>query len=507
MNSTPFKNPFNIDVLIYLVLLLLVILFRFLVLVKFGFKYTDSDQTIMWLGLKDYAAGIFHEPRFYGQAYSSMIEALVGVPLYKLGMPASKVLPLITSVFALAPFVVISFFTLLKKSPKMALVIISIPLLLPVEYALLTTIPRGFVAGIFVATFGCLAIFYPKSKRGFFLLSFTGVIGFSLNFNAVLLFLPCFIYLFLENVKNKVFYLYTLIGLAFGFGVHFLVNYFYVLHPFNDVHKIVLHFSFSDIWIGIKKVDPFLNIMSPVFWKTGFLVLFAFATISVFLFRKSEYNKAISVLSIPIFIILTLGINKVHDGTLSIFYSYARMYMAIPVLLAVSLSFLKPNNSKLFYIYLLLPFIYLSYQVSQLNSVIDESLRPSNDDKVAVATVDKFEKECNHLQDICSAYKIDLVIIVNHPYCDFYDYGCTATMPDFPKTIRPSYERRTWRFIEDENVVYKNILFVDIGRNASSNPGVLEMIPNEIGMFVLKNNTRRTIDLFNQLPVPYRHYR
>jgi hypothetical protein len=507
MNHTPFKKPINIDVLIYLVLLVAVILFRVLVLVRFGFKYTDSDQTIMWLGLKEYANGIFHEPRFYGQAYSSMIEALIAVPLYKLGMPASKALPLITSIFALAPFIVISFFTLLKKSPKMALVIISIPLLLPVEYSLLTTIPRGFVAGIFVATFGCISLFYPKSKWGFFLLSFTGVIGFSLNFNAVLLFLPCFTYLFLENVKNKAFYLYTLIGFALGFGLHFLINYFYVLNPYNDVHKIVLHFSFNDIWLSIKKIDPFLNTMTPVFWKTGFLVLLAFVVISIWLFRKKEYNKALAVICIPAFIIFTLGINKVHDGTPSIFYSYARMYLAIPVLFAVSLSFLKPSNSKLFYIYLLLPFVYLTYQVSQLNSVIEESLLPSNDDKVAVATVDKFTDECNHLQDICTAHKIDLVIIVNHPYCDFYDYGCTAVMPDFPKTIRPSYERRTWRFMEDENTVYKNILFVDIGRNASSNPGVLEMLPNETGIFVLKNNTKRTIDLFDQLPVPYRQYK
>ena len=506
MNSTPFKKRLNIDVLIYLVLLLAVILFRFLVLLGFGFKYTDSDQTIMWLGLKDYAAGIFHEPRFYGQAYSSMIEALVAVPLYKMGMPANKCLPLVNSIFALAPFVLISYFTLLKKSSKMALVIISIPLLLPVEYSLLTTIPRGFVAGIFAATLGCLSIFYPKSKWGFFLLSFTGVIGFSLNFNAVLLFLPCLTYLFLENVKNRAFYLYTLIGLALGFGIHFGLNYFYVLHPFNDVHKIVLHFSFTDVWIGIKKIDPFLNTMSPIFWKTGFLVLVIFTVISIFLFIKKEFSKAVSVISIPILVIFTLGINKVHDGTLSIFYSYARMYLAIPVLLAVSLSFLKPINNKVFYIYLLLPFVFFIYQINQLNSVIEESLRPSNDDKVAVATVDKFEKECNHLQDICNTYKIDLVIIVNHPYCDFYDYGCTAYMPNFPKTIRPSYERRTWRFIEDENKVYKNILFVDIGRTDST-PGSLEKIPNETGIFLLKNNTKCTIDLFNQLPVPYRQYR
>lgn len=506
MNYAPFKKQFNIDVLIYLVLLFLVILYRYLVLVKFGFKYTDSDQTIMWLGLKEYAAGIFHEPRFYGQVYNSMMEALIAVPLYKLGMPACKSLPLITSVFALMPFVVISFFTL-KKSPKIALVIISIPLLLPVQYALLTTIPRGFVAGIFVAVFGCITLFYPKSKWGFFLLSFTGVIGFSLNFNAVLLFLPCFIYLFLKCIKNKTFYIYTLIGLALGFGIHFLVNYFYVLHPFNDVHKIALNFSFNDIWIGIKKIDPFLNTITPIFWKTGFLVLLMFVIIAIFLFRRKEYTKAFSVISIPVFVILTLGINKVHDGTPSIFYSYARMYLAIPVLLAVSLSFLKPNNSKLFYIYLVLPFAFFAYQISQLDTVIEKSLLPSNDNKVAVATVDKFAKECNHLQDICNTYKVDLVIIINHPYCDFYDYGCTAYMPNFPKTIRPSYERRTWRFIEDEKKVYKNILFVDIGRNASSNLGVLEMLPNETGVFLLKNNSKYTIDLFNQLPVPYRKYK
>src|SRR5687767_13455783 len=96
------------SVLLFYFLFLLVITERMIVLLKFGFVYTDSDQTIQWLGLKEYSQGIFHEPRFYGQAYNSMLEALFAVPFYKMGVPAHIILPIITSLLALLPYFIIA---------------------------------------------------------------------------------------------------------------------------------------------------------------------------------------------------------------------------------------------------------------------------------------------------------------------------------------------------------------------------------------------------------------
>ena len=507
MNQLSLKKNINPDALIYLLLLILVIIFRYLVLINFGYAYTDSDQTIMWYGLKEYAASIFNEPRFYGQSYNSMLEAFVAVPLYKQGMPAHTALPLVTSIFTLTPYVIISLFTFLKKSTKMALVILSIPLLLPVEYSLITTIPRGFVSGLFIAGFGCISMFYPKSRWSFFLLSFTGMLGFSINFNSVLLFLPCVAYLFLENIKNKAFYLYSFASISLGLGIHLWVQYFYVINPFYDFHKIDLFYSFKTLITSVKKLDIFFNDVTPIFWKTGFLVLFMFVFIGVLLVRKKEYKEALPIIGIPVFILFALGIGKVHDGTLKIFYPYSRMYLAVPVLLATSLSFFKIKNNNLFYAYLILPVTFFIVQITTLNSAIKESLLPANDDKVAVATVDRFTDKCSHLQYICHIRHIDLVVVINHPDCDFYNYGCTAFMPNFPKTLRPSYERRTWRLLEDENKVYTNILIIDVLRNPFTDNDIIQKIPDEEAMFMIKNNTKRTMDLFNEQHIFYRPYK
>jgi hypothetical protein len=111
----------------------------------------------MWQGVMDYSAGIFHEPRFYGQSYNLMLESLFAVPLYKLGIPIYKALPIITSFFTIFPYLLITFLTFRKKSTTAGLIILSIPLLLLNEYALITCLSRGFVTGIFQGE--------PNSKR------------------------------------------------------------------------------------------------------------------------------------------------------------------------------------------------------------------------------------------------------------------------------------------------------------------------------------------------------
>jgi len=64
----------------------------------------------MWHALKDFANGHFYEPRFYGQAYNTMLESLIAVPLFIAGIEANFALPIITSLLAIFPFVLISFF-------------------------------------------------------------------------------------------------------------------------------------------------------------------------------------------------------------------------------------------------------------------------------------------------------------------------------------------------------------------------------------------------------------
>ena len=508
MQQSVIKKYIQVDALIYLLILALVLIVRYLVLINFAFKYTDSDQSIMWLGLKDYSKGIFHEPRFYGQAYNSMLEALFTVPLYKLGLAAYKALPIVTSILTLLPYIIISLFAFLKKNTKISFVILSIPLLLPIEYSLITSLSRGFVTGICISAIGCIATFYPRSKFSFLFCGLIAILAYTINSNSVLLSFPCLLFLFLENIKNKYFYLFSSIGIIVGLIIHFWINYFYLLHPYYNLHQMQLDFSPGTLIASLTELDIYFNNTIPIFWGTGFLVLPLFLIIAFLLYRKKEYTKAITVALIPITIILSLGIGKVHDGTDSIFFSYSRMYLSIPILLGFSLSFFTGiTNSKLFYFYLLIPCTFFFYQINILNDKIAANISPSKNHVVSVIEVKKLADECNYLKTICTDNKIQLIVISDHWFYDFYDYGCPSCMDSFPNTLRPSYERRTWRLLEDERKIYPTILIIDTKRNFACEFNFVKKVDHTENFYIIENNKLHTMDLLNLIHIEYRKYK
>ena len=501
-------NNINKNWVIYFILLGLIIILRYKVLEDFAFKYTDSDQTIMWLGLQQYSKGIFHEPRFFGQAYNTMLEAILAIPLYEFGVPPYKALPIITSILALIPYIIISLFAFLKKSPIISCLILSIPLLLPIEYSLITSMPRGFVTGIFISTFGVIGLFYPKSKTSFLFSSLIAVIGYSVNSNAILISIPCLIYMYIENRKNKYFYILSSIGLVLGISMHLAINYFYVLNPYYNLHKIEMSYSFENLILSFTNLDKHFNDIMPIFWKSGFLVLLLFVIISVFLYRAKKYRES-NIVILTIFVIIsTLGLSKIHDGSNSIFFSYSRMYLSIPILLGISLSFFSQINSKkYFYLFFLIPFSCFLFNLNNIDKAIEFNIDEKKKHVVGIIEIPKLYEECNNLKVICNEYKIQLVIISNHWYYDFFNYGCPSCDESFPNTLLPSYERRTWRLIEDEKTIYKNILIIDLTKDFTKQFNIVKQIKTSMGYFIINNNRMPTIDLLDTLGIKYRKYK
>lgn len=496
----------TIETCLFTLILLVILIFRYQVLLQFSYKYTDSDQSIMWHSLLNYSEGKFHEPRFYGQSYNTMLESLFAVPLYKMGVPFYKALPLVTSFITLFPYVLIAFFTIRKKSFFAGLIILSIPLLLPIEYDLITTLPRGFVTGIFVASFGTISLFYPKSLWGFFLLSFTSVIGYSVNANSVLLSLPCLFYIFLINWKNLAFYIYSSIGLILGGIIHFWVNSFYTKNIGYNLHKYSFNYSFSLLKESINNLDLFFNNVSPIFWKQGFVLLLIFLLVGIVLLYKRRVQLGLFLLLIPILTILTMGISKIHDGTNSVFFSLSRMYLALPILIGISLSFIS-KSKPIIYLYFIIPISLLSYKCNHLEDSINQNINTNKNHVVSVAKVDYIIEECENLNKLCENYTIDLVIIVSHYNYDFFNYGCSMCAENFPKTLRPIYERRTWRLIEDENKTYKNILFIDNLNALDEKFDFVEKIEFTKDIFIVKNNQLSTMKLLDKMDIEIRKYK
>ena len=496
----------------YLLLAAVVLLQQFLFLIQFGWVYTDSDQTIMWYGLKAFAQGHFEEPRFLGQDYNTMLEALLAVPFYRLGIPAHIILPLITSALALFPF--FWFSSIMYKKGKLirAAVIVSIPLLLPTDYHLISLLSRGFVTGIFASSIGVGLLMKGASKRAFFLSGFFMAIGFSLNPNSLVLTLPVLLYYFTIHYKQVTFYILGITGIVIGLIPHFLAERFYTLHPSYVLHSMQLELSVDYLKDAIVHLDDFFNPMAPVFWKQGFIVPVAFLGIGIYFIAKKQWSKGIYSIGSFLFLCATLFLSKVNDGTNSVFFSFSRMYLALPVLIGFSTTLfnfsLAPRILRIQFIFLI-PVVFLTGKMLFIQTSIQHAVHKNREHVVGVATVDHVKTTCQTVQSIAQHYNVDLVVIVNSFDYDFINYGCEVCEDEnqFPLTLRPSYERRTMRLTNAMQHVYSNVFFIDNQHklDAFTDSAVsVERIPQDSTFYLVRDNVVKTQELFNKLHIDTR---
>jgi hypothetical protein len=497
---------------IFISLCLLNILYRLLVLKQFAFAYTDSDQVVMWCGVKDFSLGQFHEPAYYGQNYNSMIEALFASILFKWVAP-SHALPLVTSCFALFPYFIVSGICYFKKHKVQAFIILSIPLLLPPEYDLITSMPRGFVTGIFFAIIGSIAVYYPEKKWGFFLFSFFNMIGISLNPNAILITLSIGLILFFKNYKRMPFYLYTLGGVVLGALPYIYTQHFYEQHPKYIVHgQWKLEFSIEYLKQFFLDSNRNFAYVVPGYWyQSGILFLMLLAFI-ILLFKQKQLIKACVLCILLFFVLLTLGVNKIYDGDETIFYHYSRMFLALPVILALFIGFIKIGNRKLIIcIIVFSAFSFFSFKAMILEESISEGVKQAQNGTITIAQVEEVLTSCEAINVVCKQQEVDLVMIVNLWSDNFIDYGCQACDESFPPTIYPKGDRRTWRLLEEKNKINKTILFLDQGKamnKAIEDPETKGLMIVSLGnqMYLLKNNTLTTMELIQRLKLKTRRF-
>jgi hypothetical protein len=238
------------------------------------------------------------------------------------------------------------------------------------------------------------------------------------------------------------------------------------------------------------------------------MILILFVAIGLYFLLKREHAKAIAVLSVPLVFILTLGLNKVHDGTDSLFFHYSRMYLAIPIAFALCLSFFDPPFQPLIVcLWAFVPNNYYESQIKVLESTIAERVKPTDKEVVIVTKVEYILRDCRMLSEVCRAHHVDLFVVANHFYLDAYAQGCAACFSNFPKTLKPRYERRTWRLLEDENKVYKTVMFIDMNNRIAEGKTFIKKIPGTIDLYLVENNNLKTLKLLDTLGITYRQFR
>jgi hypothetical protein len=153
------------------------------------------------------------------------------------------------------------------------------------------------------------------------------------------------------------------------------------------------------------------------------------------------------------------------------------------------------------------PHSYINSQTEALEKTIEKKVKTTGKEVVIVTKVEYILHDCAYLSKVCRDNKVDLFVVFNHFYFDAYAHGCPTCFENFPKTLKPVYERRTWRLLEDEQTIYKTVMFVDMYNKIGEGHPLLEKIPGTVDLYLVKNNTLKTMKLLDTLGIRYRQFR
>ncbi len=321
-------------------------LFAFLCLRAFAYSYfsgnyTDSDQCVMWQMADDFANFHFHTPFFYGQLYSSGLEAWFAAPFIWLGIPVYRAVPMVTAIMSTLPWIWMSQLARKRSGNITGSAILCLSLAFPISWLQTTYISRGFMQSAFLTSLATRFIHRSRLwlNVGLILLGW----GLMQNANGLLL-LPGVFPIWQdelqrrlgkgarassmsENLINAVKELWPAgVGMTLLFFTYAIVK---SMHPEWMIHATVqTNFSWHVFTESIQRYNWFLQHTyggRPPLLGCGLIAL------AVLLFATpTSKNQWIGLLGILLLPLALLAVEKTTDGTENIFFGYGRFFLAIP---------------------------------------------------------------------------------------------------------------------------------------------------------------------------------
>ncbi|MES2760970.1 MAG: hypothetical protein V4677_02140 [Bacteroidota bacterium] len=452
----------------------------------------------MWLGAKHYSKGLFYEPRFYGQDYNTMMEALFAVPFIKLGVPVYFAVPIATHILFLIPFLFTAIYLFLKKHKEQAVLVLAILLCMPTGYDIMNSIPRGFVTGMFFTVLFVVSLLNTKNYACIMINTFMAYVGYLVNQNSVLVSAPFLFYLFLLNYKDKKYYVYAVIGLLFALPVDYCLNHFYKIHPDYVFYPANNVFSLDYFKDAVSHLDQRFAHISVFIEEKSVLMLMLFVTIGYLLFKKNRKLFFAFLVFIAVLLVSFFS-SKVSDGIVWPFYSYSRMYLGIPIIIYLLLIGSGIDLKKTAYILIPVVLLFSLYKTAIFKKQIAYHTQEKMWGHVHLNTLNEILEATTKYKDKCKEIGVkDFVIINSVWHDDELNYAGPAIFDDFPNTFKPSFERRTWR-IQEEKIKRPSQFVIytadyDFDKTAKEKYQHIDITRlDDYGLFLIRNNKLTTV--------------
>lgn len=441
-------------------LLLLSVVQRAFVLGTFGFQYIGIDDALIQQVAIDYGNGIFREPYLYGQNYNPMLEALLAAPFVRLGGAPWIVLPIITSLLALLPFWSIALWCRRNGQESAALVFAAMPLLLPTEWGLITTMPRGFVHGIALLGLVPWIIHLPRPglKHGLTSLVLAGAV--LCNPNALPVAAGIGVWLFHHDYRSRSFWVNGLFGIAPVLAYYMLGQHYFNAHPDHLVHELSkadLGFDLTLLKEGLMDLKSHLLHMTPFPPKSRLLAPLITAMAIVVFWRRKQKALALALTTAVLIYVGALGVVKVHEGCASVFFPLSRMFLALPILLGPPLALVlawAPFTKRAALLVFGGAVVSAAMSTMELDRTIQHELASQECGYVREEPLSLIRSRCEAIKTVALTNQANVVAPIRWPgirmdheahfVAHFTCYACAQLVQDFPPVVGIGFDRRSW---------------------------------------------------------------
>jgi hypothetical protein len=448
---------------------------RAMLLAGFGFTHIGIDDALIMQVAIDYGNGIFREPFLYGQNYNPMLEALLAAPFVRMGAAPWIVLPIITSVLALLPFWSLALWSLRKRAFAAAIVFALVPLALPTEWGMITSLPRGWVHGLALLAFVPWLLDARNTWIRHLLLALTLVAALLCNANALPLTAGFALWLVLRDGKSVSLWFSAAAASAIGYGLHRAAQAWYAARPGSVVHPLMpddLAFDPSLIAEGLANINLHYQHLHP-FGSLGWAPLALLLVAAMVLIRQGDWRLAMAILLSSAVLILALGIPKAHEGCESIFFPRSRMMLAAPMLMAVPIAwFLKGAALPRWLLFAgsLAALIATIARASAVDRIVRSELGMQECAWVREEPLSEVRDRCELIAETAITFKCDLIVPIRWPHikvdhrehftAHFSCYACPPLLEGFPPAYGTGYDRRSWVRAAHEHAPQGRVLFV-----------------------------------------------
>ena len=287
----------------------------------------------------DFAHFRFHTPFFYGQLYSSGLEAWLAAPFICLGIPVYRAVPLVTALMSTLPWIWMSQLARKRSGNLSGSAILCLSLVFPISWLQTTYISRGFMQSVFLTSFATR--FMDRSRLWFNIGLLLMGWGLMQNANGLLL-LPGVFPIWMAEFRRFAGIKSTPVRQAAvnsirlvwpaTLGLILLVITYATLksqHPEWMIHATVqTNFSWQVFSESIQRYNWFLQHTyggRPPLLGCGLIALAVLLVAT-----PTSKNQWLGFLGILLLPLALLAVEKTTDGTENIFFGYGRFFLAIP---------------------------------------------------------------------------------------------------------------------------------------------------------------------------------